>query len=118
MGGLTHGDLVSAEKAFFLVLVSVIRFYLTYLSGRSLYPTDGPRSGPHGRWPSKQRFPGKGGMQHQDHRGENSIVEKKQAILIVPRGSMPGGSVLGVGRGCCRVKSCGSAGSICAGMKC
>ena len=72
MGGLTHGDLVSAEKAFFLVLVSVPRFSLTYLSGRSLYPTDGPRSGPHGRWPSKQRFPGKGGMQHQDHRGENS----------------------------------------------
>ena len=62
MGGLTHGDLISGEKAFFLVLVSVLRFNLTYLSGRSLYPTYGPRSGPDGRWPSNQRFPGEGGM--------------------------------------------------------
>ena len=62
MGALTHGDEVKDRKAFFLVLVSVLNLNSTYLSGRSLYPTYGPRSGPHGRWPSNQRLSGEGGM--------------------------------------------------------
>ena len=49
--------------------------------------------------------------------GKKVIRERKGTLIMVPGGSMPGGSVLSVGRGCCRVKPCGSAGSICAGMK-
>ena len=49
--------------------------------------------------------------------GKKVIRERKGTLIMVSGGSMPGGSVLSVGRGCCRVKSCASAGSICAGMK-
>ena len=44
--------------------------------------------------------------------GKKVIRERKGTLIMVPGGSMPGGSVLSVGRGCCRVKPCGSAGSI------